>query len=107
MLALYDIGVDTPHRTMNQQRYVSLYGQVLVVELEEQAVTESDVLVMATDGLWDVISNQRAAELVEQSLEAFPADDVSTRRYRWARRYRGAEIVFCFGARVQNQRKCG
>ena len=52
------------------------------MDLEQEAVTESDVLVMATDGLWDVISNERAAELVEQSLAAFPADDVSKRRYR-------------------------
>ena len=61
--------------------------QVLVVDLEEEAVTESDVLVMATDGLWDVISNQRAAELVDHSLAAFPADDVTKRRYRWACRH--------------------
>ena len=52
------------------------------MNLEEEAVTESDVLVMATDGLWDVISNQRAAELVEHSMAAFPAEDVSKRRYR-------------------------
>ena len=60
-----------------------LVTQVLVVDLERETdVTESDVLVMATDGLWDVISNERAAELVEQSLAAFPADDVTKRRYR-------------------------
>ena len=62
--------------------YVLSCGQVLVVNLEEEAVSESDVLVMATDGLWDVISNQRAAELVEHSMAAFPAEDVSKRRYR-------------------------
>ncbi|XP_043218999.1 protein phosphatase 1H-like isoform X2 [Amphibalanus amphitrite] len=77
-----DHDLKAQNTNVNIKPFLSSQPQVLVVDLEEEAVTESDVLVMATDGLWDVISNERAAELVEQSLAAFPADDVTKRRYR-------------------------
>ena len=33
--------------------------EVRVLDIENEEVTESDVLIMATDGLWDVVSNSR------------------------------------------------
>ncbi|XP_043224176.1 uncharacterized protein LOC122382641 [Amphibalanus amphitrite] len=74
-------------RAQNTNVYVKPFllsqPEVLIINLEEEAaVTESDVLVMATDGLWDVVSNQRMAELVERALSHFPAHDQSMRRYR-------------------------
>jgi protein phosphatase 1H len=35
-------------------------------------LTDSDVLIMGTDGLWDVVSNEQAAETVATSLRQFP-----------------------------------
>ncbi|XP_037067977.1 protein phosphatase 1H-like isoform X1 [Pollicipes pollicipes] len=61
--------------------FLSSQPEVLVIDLEKEAVTEYDVLVMATDGLWDVVSNGRAAQLVDQALRHYPADDPSKRRY--------------------------
>jgi protein phosphatase 1M len=42
-----------------------LSTEVRVLDIENEAIGESDVLVMATDGLWDVVSNERVAEVVE------------------------------------------
>ncbi len=36
--------------------------------MENEEVTEADVLVMATDGLWDVVSNERVSEIVDKGL---------------------------------------
>lgn len=33
---------------------------------------ENDVLIMATDGLWDVVSGPKAAEIVAKTLSFFP-----------------------------------
>lgn len=38
---------------------------------------------MGTDGLWDVTSNERVAEVVQRSLEQFPPEDASRYRYRF------------------------
>lgn len=43
--------------------------------------TDRDVLIMGSDGLWDVTSNQRAASIVHSSLEQF--DPTETCRYSY------------------------
>lgn len=45
--------------------------EVRVLDIENEPVTESDVLVMATDGLWDVVSNDRVAAIVDRGLNLF------------------------------------
>ena len=42
--------------------------EVRVLDIENEDVTESDLLVMATDGLWDVVSNNRVAQIVDNGL---------------------------------------
>ena len=37
--------------------------EVRVLDIENETVTENDVLIMATDGLWDVVSNERVASI--------------------------------------------
>ena len=54
---------------------------MLDVEREE-SVGESDVLVMATDGLWDVVSNAAVAEVVKAGLKLYEDADETRRRYR-------------------------
>ena len=55
--------------------------RVLDVE-RESSVCESDVLVMATDGLWDVVSNAQVAEVVQAGLKLYEDADETRKRYR-------------------------
>ena len=48
----------------------------------ESSVCESDVLVMATDGLWDVVSNAQVAEVVQAGLKLYEDADDTRKRYR-------------------------
>lgn len=59
--------------------------EVKVYELsfDSQELDENDVLIMGTDGLWDVISNQHAASVVARALEQFPASDECHGKYRF------------------------
>ena len=51
--------------------------QVKVVDLSQghagagEGHGEDDVIVMATDGLWDVMSNEKANEILRKSLSQF------------------------------------
>ena len=45
--------------------------EVRVLDIENETVTENDVLIMATDGLWDVVSNERVASIGIIALIAF------------------------------------
>lgn len=42
--------------------------EVRVLDVEQEEITDADVLVMATDGLWDVLSNERVADIVHNGL---------------------------------------
>ena len=42
--------------------------EVRVLDVETEDITDSDVLVMATDGLWDVMANERVADIVNNGL---------------------------------------
>ena len=43
--------------------------------LFDQEHTENDVLVMATDGLWDILSNEKVLEIVMEVMLSFPPGD--------------------------------
>ncbi|UYV79161.1 PPM1J [Cordylochernes scorpioides] len=57
--------------------------QVKVYDLVADPPSSNDVLVMGTDGLWDVTSNQKVAEVVFKALEHFPAEDNQRFKYRY------------------------
>lgn len=38
---------------------------------------------MGTDGLWDVTMNEKAADVVQKSLDHFPANDAQRYKYRY------------------------
>ncbi|XP_027270183.1 protein phosphatase 1M isoform X3 [Cricetulus griseus] len=42
--------------------------QVTVLDVDQLALEEEDVVIMATDGLWDVLSNEQVARLVRRFL---------------------------------------
>ncbi|KAG8231551.1 hypothetical protein J437_LFUL008095 [Ladona fulva] len=62
--------------------FLSSQPQVIVYDIENESLTDSDVLIMGTDGLWDVTFNEKAVEIVRKSLEHFPADIEPSQRYR-------------------------
>ncbi|KDR09707.1 hypothetical protein L798_15637, partial [Zootermopsis nevadensis] len=57
--------------------------QVQILDIQEERIKDSDVLIMGTDGLWDVTSNDKAVEIVQRSLDHFPANDKSRLKYRY------------------------
>lgn len=57
--------------------------QVQVYDLQSEQLTDSDVLIMGTDGLWDVTSNETATSVVQSALSHFPASDITRYKYRY------------------------
>lgn len=58
--------------------------QVKILPLESDgSLTPEDVLIMGTDGLWDVTSNQEAADVVKNSFDLFPDNEESRSKYRY------------------------
>ena len=49
--------------------------QVRIVDMSQESYTENDVVIIGTDGLWDVIPNLKALEIVSNSLAQFELDN--------------------------------
>lgn len=54
------------------------FVQVKVFDLSKADLALNDVLILGSDGLWDVVTNEEAAETVSQTLNNLPPTD-STR----------------------------
>ncbi|KAK3932594.1 Protein phosphatase 1H [Frankliniella fusca] len=63
--------------------FLSSQAEIKIYNIEAHNINESDVLVMGTDGLWDVTSNERTAEIVQHSLHNFPFGDKANAKYRF------------------------
>ena len=51
------------------------------MDVENEDISEADVLVMATDGLWDVVTNEKVAEIVDNGLKLYQdADEVKNKK---------------------------
>lgn len=58
--------------------------EVKILPLEnDDNLTSEDVLIMGSDGLWDVTSNEEAAEIVKNSFDLFPDNEESRSKYRY------------------------
>ncbi|KAH6929419.1 hypothetical protein HPB50_027466 [Hyalomma asiaticum] len=57
--------------------------EVRIFDVCGEELTDGDVLVMGTDGLWDVLPNDRAAQIVLKSLDHFPASDTQRFKFRY------------------------
>ena len=53
------------------------------MKVEEMEITEDDVIVMGTDGLWDVTSNDSVASIVFSTVDQFPSNDPVRFKYRY------------------------
>ena len=45
-----------------------MFVQVQILDLRHRSVSETDVLVMGSDGLWDVVTNDSMGQLVRSTL---------------------------------------
>ncbi|XP_066967970.1 protein phosphatase 1H [Macrobrachium rosenbergii] len=57
--------------------------EVKVFDIESTDVTDGDVLILGTDGLWDITTNEKAAEIVVRSLSLFPVEEQDKYKYRY------------------------
>jgi len=78
-----DHDLRAPNSNIFIKPFLSSQPEVRIVDLEKETIYATDVLVMGTDGLWDVSSNEKVADVIHNSLEQFPSTDVSRYRYRF------------------------
>ena len=52
------------------------------MDIENEAVTADDILVLGTDGLWDVINNEEVASFVQRGLAAWD-NESKAGKYRY------------------------
>ena len=53
-----------------------------MLDVENELVTADDILVLGTDGLWDVVSNEEVASIVQRGLSAWD-NESKAGRYRY------------------------
>lgn len=63
--------------------FLSPRPEVKVFDLLSNDLTENDVLIMGTDGLWDITSNEAAAETLVKSLKHFPIENENRCSFRY------------------------
>merc|ERR1712012_956792 len=62
--------------------FLSPQPEVRVLDVENETVTAEDVLVLGTDGLWDVVSNDEVAAIVQRGLQAWD-NESKAGKYRY------------------------
>jgi protein phosphatase 1H len=64
--------------------FLSSQPEVKIINIEEMTINEDDVIVMGTDGLWDVTANDTVATIVFSTVDQFPSGDPIRFKYRYA-----------------------
>lgn len=62
--------------------FLSPQPEVRVLDIENELVTADDILILGTDGLWDVVSNEEVANIVQRGLSAWD-NESKAGRYRY------------------------
>ena len=73
-----DHGLKAANTGVSIKPFLSSQPEVQSLNLEEYDLTERDCVVIATDGLWDVVSDQDAGNIVRKIL----APDTPSLEYR-------------------------
>ncbi|XP_076053951.1 protein phosphatase 1H [Oratosquilla oratoria] len=63
--------------------FLSPEPEIRIFDVAENELTDDDVLILATDGLWDITSNEKAVATVGKSLSHFPVCDEHRYKYRY------------------------
>lgn len=67
----HDLRAQSQLGTIYIKPFLSPQPEVRVLDIENENVTAEDILVLATDGLWDVVSNEDVASIVQRGLTAW------------------------------------
>lgn len=67
--------------------FLSCEPEVRIFDLSSETLSDTDVLILATDGLWDITSNEKAVSTLvrsmSRSLQHLPSSDPSRHKYRY------------------------
>ncbi|CAL8118760.1 unnamed protein product [Orchesella dallaii] len=63
--------------------FLTSQPEVKILDLVEDSLLEDAVIVMGTDGLWDVTSNQTVSRIIFNTLDQFPQLDTGRYKYRY------------------------
>jgi len=78
----HDLRAQAQHGTVLIKPFLSPQPEVRVLDVDTENITSDDVLVLATDGLWDVVSNEEVAAIVGRGLQAWD-DESKAGKYRY------------------------
>ena len=73
-----DHGLKAANTGVNIKPFLSSQPEIQSFNLEDYNLTERDCIVMATDGLWDVVTEKDAATILRKTL----APDEQSLEYR-------------------------
>lgn len=73
-----DHGLKAANTGVSIKPFLSSQPEVQSLDLEDLVANERDCIVLATDGLWDVVSDKDAAEVLRKTL----APDTPSLEYR-------------------------
>eukprot|EP00095_Tigriopus_kingsejongensis_P012725 maker-scaffold43_size480169-snap-gene-2.24 protein:Tk12725 transcript:maker-scaffold43_size480169-snap-gene-2.24-mRNA-1 annotation:"hypothetical protein DAPPUDRAFT_323991" len=79
----HDLKAQSQHGFVYIKPFLTPQPEVKVLDVEHEAITEADVMVMATDGLWDVISNEQVAEIIQNGLKLYDGAGPERQKYRY------------------------
>jgi len=63
-----------------------------VLDVDTETITVDDVLVLGTDGLWDVVTNEEVAAIVSRGLQAWD-NESRAGKYRYISLAQVGDIV--------------
>jgi len=78
----HDLRAQAQTGTVLIKPFLSPQPEVRVLDVETETVTTEDVLVLGTDGLWDVVSNEEVAAIVQRGLQAWD-NESKAGKYRY------------------------
>ena len=78
----HDLRAQAQHGTVLIKPFLSPQPEVRVLDVDTENITSDDVLVLATDGLWDVVSNEEVAAIVGRGLQAWD-NESKAGKYRY------------------------
>lgn len=74
-----DHGLKASNTGVNIKPFLSSQPEVQSLDLDSCNLTERDCIIVATDGLWDVVSDKTAATILRKTL----APDTPSLEYRY------------------------
>ena len=78
----HDLKAQAQTGTVLIKPFLTPQPEVRVLDVDTENITSDDVLVLATDGLWDVVSNEEVAAIVGRGLQAWD-NESKAGKYRY------------------------